>query len=137
MGTSTGLGALDVQTNALQAGQDRVMQQVTSSPSTSDDAKIEKGSQQFAAILVDSWLQEAQQSFATVPGADEDKDAGDDQMMSFGIQSLGNSLAAKGIFGIGKMISQSMHTTVDKEKAQAAAPPGPVHLKSIHEKKGG
>jgi len=134
MGTSMGLGALNVQANSLQGGQDRVMQQVTSSPGNSDDAKIEKGSQQFAAILVDSWLQEAQESFATVPGADEDKDAGDDQMMSFGIQSLGNTLAAKGMFGIGKMISQSMHATIDKEKAHAAT--APVHLKSIHEKNG-
>lgn len=134
MGTTTGLGALDAQTSALQAGQNRVMQQMTSPQGASDDAKIEKGSQQFAAILVDSWLQEAQQSFATVPGADEDKDAGDDQMMSFGLQSLSNTLAAKGIFGIGKMIAHSMHTTLDREKSQAETAAGPVHLKSIHGK---
>jgi Rod binding domain-containing protein len=134
MGTSIGLGSLAVQSSALQGGQDRVIQQVTSPQTASDDAKIDKGSQQFAAVLVNSWLQEAEESFATVPGADEDKDPGGEQMMSFGIQSLSNSLAAQGAFGIGKMIAQAMHNTVDKEKAHPAAVAGPVHLKSHHGK---
>ena len=50
-----------------------MVQQVKSSKGPNDDAKIEKGAKEFEAILVGSWLQQAQQSFATVPGADDDQ----------------------------------------------------------------
>jgi hypothetical protein len=48
-----------------------------------------KGAKEFEAMLLSTWLQQAEQSFATVPGAEDDDDAaGRDQMMSLGVQSL-------------------------------------------------
>ena len=92
------------------------------SPAT-DDAKIEKGAKEFEAILVGSWLQQAEQSFATVPGADDDQDPGGQQMMSLGVQQLATSMAASGGIGIGKMIAKAMHANAEKAHATDVSPP--------------
>jgi Rod binding domain-containing protein len=120
MGTLPGIGTLNAQTSLLQSRQDSMIQQMKSSNGSNDDAKIEKGAKEFEAILVGSWLQQAQQSFATVPGADDDQDAGKEQMMSLGVQTLATSMANSGGFGIGKMIAKAMHANADKANAQAA-----------------
>ena len=122
MGTMSAFGSLNAQSSALQSREDLMMKQIQSPEATSDDAKIEKGSREFEAILVGSWLQQAEQSFATVPGTDDDEDPGKDQMMSLGVQQLATSMAASGGIGIGKMIAKAMHANADKAKAQATAP---------------
>jgi Rod binding domain-containing protein len=69
-----------------------------------------------------SWLQQAEESFAPVPGTDEDEDPGKGQMMSLGVQQLATSMAASGGIGIGKMIAKAMHANADKANAQATSP---------------
>jgi Rod binding domain-containing protein len=122
MGTSSALGSLSAQGSALQSREDLMMKQLRSPKAASDDAKIDKGSQEFEAILMGSWLKQAEESFATVPGADEDDDPGKGQMMSLGVQQLATSMAASGGIGIGKMIAKAMHANADKANAQATAP---------------
>jgi Rod binding domain-containing protein len=123
MASSMGFASLGAQTNALQLNEDRLVRGIGSNSSKSelDSAKIDKGAKEFEAVLVGSWLQQAEQSFATVPGADDDdnKDVGRDSMMSFGVQALSTSMAASGGFGIGKMIAKAMHAAADKADAQA------------------
>ena len=118
MSSSIGFASLGSQTNALQLNEDRLVRGMGSSSSKSeiDSAKIDKGAKEFEAVLVGSWLQQAEQSFATVPGADDDdnNDVGRDSMMSFGVQALSTSMAASGGFGIGKMIAKAMHAAADK-----------------------
>jgi Rod binding domain-containing protein len=122
MGTSIGIGGLGSQTSLLQSQQDRMVQQMKSPQGPTDDAKIEKGAREFEAILVGSWLQQAYQSFATVPGADSDsQDVAHDQVMSFGVQSLATSMAASGGIGIGKMIAKAMHAAAAKTAGQSPA----------------
>ncbi|MGO9339071.1 MAG: hypothetical protein ACLPY1_16375 [Terracidiphilus sp.] len=125
MGTTPSFGPLSVQTDMLQSREDLMLRQMKSHTGASDDAKIEKGSKEFEAILVGSWLQQAEQSFATVPGADEDQDPGGQQMMSLGVQQLATALAANGGLGIGKMIAKAMHENAEKANGQAAAQPEP------------
>jgi len=121
MGTSVALGSLGAQTSVLQSREDRMVQQMKAPDSLSDSAKIDKGSREFEAVLVGSWLQQAEQSFATVPGAEDgDTDVARDQVMSFGVQSLATSLAASGGIGIAKMVAKAMHTNADKANAQAS-----------------
>jgi Rod binding domain-containing protein len=123
MASSMGLASLGSQTNALQLNEDRLVRGMSNSSSKSeiDSAKIDKGAKEFEAVLVGSWLQQAEQSFATVPGADsDDQDVGRDSMMSFGVQALSTSMAASGGIGIGKMIAKAMHAAADKADAQAA-----------------
>ena len=91
---------------------------IKSSKSAIDSAKIDKGAKEFEAVLVGSWLQQAEASFATVPGADDDnQDVGKDSMMSFGVQTLATSMASSGGIGIGKMIAKAMHAAADKAEA--------------------
>jgi Rod binding domain-containing protein len=117
--------------------EDRLMQQIKSPKSLADDAKIDKGAQQFEAILMGSWLKEAEQSFGSVPGGDDDQDAGGEQMMSLGIQSLATSLAASGGIGIAKMVATAMHAAADKPIGQASTMPTSSQitgLKSVQKK---
>ena len=57
------------------------------------DSKIEKSAREFESMLLSNWLQQAEQSMASVPGAEDDEDAGArDQMMSLGVQSLATAM---------------------------------------------
>jgi Rod binding domain-containing protein len=126
MGTNSGFSSLGASTSLLQLQEARVVQKGASPKKMTDDAKIDKGAQQFESILVGTWLNEAQQSFASVPGGDSDRDAGGDQMMSLGVQSLSTSLAASGGLGIGKMIAKAMHAAADKANAGVSASAKPA-----------
>lgn len=87
--------------------------------STSENAKIEKSATDFESILMGSWLQQAEQSFGSVPGGDdEDADSGKDQFMGIAMQSLGTSMTASGGIGIAKMISNSLHKAEDARVAK-------------------
>lgn len=128
MGSSVlGPGSLAAQANLQQAREDQMLQQMKFQGVPSDDAKIEKGSKEFEAILLTSWLQQAEKSFATVPGADGDKDDNDDQdggsgeqMMSLGVQSLAQDITASGGIGIAKMVAKAMHAAEDKQVREKA-----------------
>ena len=122
MATSLALTSMNTQQSILQSQQDQLVRQMQS-PDRLSDEKIDKGSKEFEAILVGSWLQQAEQSFTTLPGTDdeEDKDVASGQVMSFGVQALSTSLAASGGIGIGKMIAKAMHAAADKANAQAPA----------------
>jgi len=121
MGTSSGIGAVASSADLVQRHETPAIQKSTSLKKPTDDAKIDKSSQQFEAILVGTWLNEAQQSFATVPGGDTDRDSGGEQMMSLGVQSLSTSLAASGGLGIGKMVAKAMHAAADRGKTAISA----------------
>jgi len=119
MATSLGTASLTSQTNLLQASEDRVLHRINSAQSSTDEAKIEKGSKEFEAMLLASWMQQAEKSMATVPGAEDDEDAaGNEQMMSLGVQSVATSLAASGGIGIGRMIAHAMTAMAEKNAAQ-------------------
>jgi Rod binding domain-containing protein len=122
MGTSTGLGSLSAQTSILQSSEDRLIRGLTTTKAETDAAKIDKGAKEFEAVLVGSWLQQAEQSFATVPGTDEDQDVAKDSIMSFGVQTLATSMANSGGLGIGKMIAKAMHAAAEKADAQSGTP---------------
>jgi Rod binding domain-containing protein len=84
-----------------------------------ENAKIEKSASDFESILLGSWLQQAEQSFGSVPGEDnEDADSGKDQFMGIAMQSLGTSMTASGGIGIAKMISNSLHKAEDARVAK-------------------
>ena len=73
-------------------------------------AKIDKASRDFESILVGEWLNQAEKSFATVPGVDPDQqnDSGHDQFQSIACQSLAQGLSKAGGFGIAAMISKQL-----------------------------
>ncbi len=91
---------------------------LAASPS-GEDAKIAKAGKDFESILLGSWLQQAQQSFATVPGGDGqgDDDSGKDQFQGIAMQALAGSLTASGGIGIAKMITKHLSGTSSHEAA--------------------
>jgi Rod binding domain-containing protein len=138
MGMSIGIGSLASQSSALDSSADKMIQGLKEPKSATDGAKIDKGAKEFEAVLVGSWLQQAEQSFATVPGADEDsEDVGRGSMMSLGVQTLATSLASTGGIGIGTMIAKAMHAAADKANGTTEPPPAPVQTKVTNEKRGG
>lgn len=121
MATNAAFSLAGAQATALESRQDRLLHQMKSPASANDDKKIEKGAREFESILVGSWLQQAEQSFATLPGAEDDEDPGHDSLMSLGVQTLSTSMAASGGIGIAKMVAKAMHAAADKATAQSEA----------------
>jgi len=67
---------------------DAVIRQATST--RTENTKIEKSAKDFESILLGTWLQQAEQSFGSLPGGDDDDDAdsGKDQFQGMAMQSL-------------------------------------------------
>jgi Rod binding domain-containing protein len=86
-----------------------------------ENAKIEKSAKDFESLLLGGWLQQAEQSFAKLPGGDdeEDSDAGSGEMQGIAMQSLGTALTEAGGIGLAKTISKQLHKV--EGNAEAAA----------------
>jgi len=91
-----------------------------------DHLKIEKAAQDFESVLLGHWLEQAQQSFATVPGGDPDEaeaDPGQDQFRSIAMQALARSLTKSGGVGMAKMIVRQLEHSAGASEAPSAGPP--------------
>ncbi len=90
---------------------------------TATSGKIDKASRDFESILVGEWLNQAEKSFATVPGSDPDQqnDSGHDQFQSIACQSLAQGLSKAGGFGIAAMISKQLKATQASQQQAAQA----------------
>jgi Rod binding domain-containing protein len=115
------IASLSAQTGALDAQASKLLSRAkadasSTAPSSKEDAKIEKAGKDFESILLGSWLQQAEKTFASVPGEDEDPDAdsGKDQFQGIAMQALAGSLTKSGGIGIAKMISQHLHSAGSK-----------------------
>jgi Rod binding domain-containing protein len=96
---------------------------------STENSKIEKSAKDFESILLGSWLQQAERSFASLPGGDDDGDAdtGKEQFQGIAMQSLGEAMTAAGGIGIAKIIAKQLHKAADVEGAVAAKiPPAPT-----------
>ena len=92
-----------------------------SGSTATENSKIEKSAKDFESILLGSWLQQAEQSFGSLPGGDDegDEDAGKEQFQGMAMQSLGSSMTAAGGIGIAKMIAKQLHKAEDLQEAAA------------------
>jgi Rod binding domain-containing protein len=111
--------AAQAQTSLRQSREDHMIHQLNTIKASNDDAKIDKSAQEFESMLLSTWLQQAEHSMATVPGADDPNDDSGgqrDQILSLGVQSLSTALAASGGIGIGKMIAHALHAVANKEQ---------------------
>jgi Rod binding domain-containing protein len=108
----------------LTANPEKLLRRAAST--ATENTKIEKSSKDFESILLGSWLQQAEQSFGSVPGedADEDADSGKEQFQGIAMQSLGASLTASGGIGIAKIVAKNLHKAEDAsvDAAQGAKP---------------
>jgi Rod binding domain-containing protein len=115
---------LATQTSITQVRETQMLQQLKSAQGdSSNDPRIEKSAKEFEAMLFGSWLQQAEKSFATVPGAEDDEDAATrDQMMSLGVQSLSQAMANSGGIGIAKMITKALEAQAARTEGASTAP---------------
>jgi Rod binding domain-containing protein len=113
LGSHSAVAIAPLATNTAKA-----LHQTTSSGT--ENAKIEKSAKDFESILLGSWLQQAEKSFGSLPGGDDEEDSGKDQYMSIAMESMGTSMTAAGGIGIAKMISKSLHKAEDARAGAAA-----------------
>ena len=85
---------------------------------TKDPRKIDKAAHDFESILVGQWLEQAEKTFASVPGSnpDQDSDSGHDQFQSIACQSLAQGMSKTGKFGIAEMLSRQLKIDASREK---------------------
>jgi Rod binding domain-containing protein len=108
------------QSSLMQSREDHLLRQIQSGGGAGDNGKIEKSAKEFESMLLSSWLQQAEHSMATVPGAEDDEDTtGREQMMSLGVQSLSTALVASGGIGIAGMITKALHAQAEKTDSGA------------------
>jgi Rod binding domain-containing protein len=88
-----------------------------------NSAKIQKSAREFEAVLLSHWLEQAEQSFASVPGSDQDPDAdpGKDQFHAIAMQAVGSALTGgHGGLGIAAMVAKHLEAQAE-QKASAKA----------------
>ena len=119
--SSTGLVAPAVSLSDLRGAQAAEKLKNTDS---GNSAKIQKSAREFEAVLLSHWLEQAEQSFATVPGSDQDPDAdpGRDQFHAIAMQAVGSALTGgHGGLGIAAMVAKHLEAQAAR-KASASAP---------------
>lgn len=126
MATDWGPNTLTTQTGTLDAQADRFVSRSGSlagaAVNLKEDSKIVKAGHDFESILLGSWLQQAEQSFAKVPGGDgqDDDDSGKDQFQGIAMQALAGSLTASGGIGISRMITSALRARQSSPVTTAA-----------------
>jgi Rod binding domain-containing protein len=77
---------------------------------SSDRQKIERSASEFESILLASWLQSAEKSFATAPGGDSDEDAdpGKGQYQNYAVQAVAGALTKAGGIGLAAMVASGL-----------------------------
>ena len=121
MGIGISKNLQSAQAGSLNAQADQLLSRTKtalSAPNSSsrENAKIDKAGKDFESILLGNWLQQAEQSFAKVPGGDgtDDDDSSKDQFQGIAMQALAGSLTASGGIGIAKMITEHLHSASER-----------------------
>ena len=95
-----------------------------------NSAKIQKSAREFEAVLLSHWLEQAEQSFASVPGSESDPDAdpGRDQFHAIAMQAVGTALTGgHGGLGIAAMVASHL----EAQTAHKDSPMSPI-IKDLH-----
>ncbi len=95
---------------ALAPNPDLQLRAAQAASASGESAKIAKAGRDFESILLGSWLQGAESSFGSVPGSEEDEDAGGEQLKGIGVQQLATALANSGGIGLGKLIAEQLQS---------------------------
>ena len=94
-------------------------QKLKNSAASGNSAAIQKSAREFEAVLLSHWLEQAEQSFATVPGGDKDEDAdpGRDQFSSMAMQAVATALSGKpGGLGIASLVAKHLEARTAKKE---------------------
>jgi flagellar protein FlgJ len=96
---------------------------VTESFATSDGgsnrARLSSAAKEFESVLLGQWLKDAESTFGSVPGSEED-DAGGEQMKDFAMQHVATEITDRGGIGIAPMVERALA----KEESQKVSQSG-------------
>ena len=81
----------------------------------SSTAKFLTHARDFESMLLSQWLQGAESSFGSVPGADEDQNADDEQFKTFAVQQLARGITNAGGLGISEMVAKALAHSASTE----------------------
>lgn len=124
--STTGLNlgmAANVDQTLSQARSAQAMHALQSGSASGNTKKIDKAAHDFESILLGEWLEQAEKSFATVPGSDPDQnsDPGHDQMQSLACEFMGSAISKAGGIGLSAMISKHLKAAEATRTAAEAA----------------
>ena len=122
-----------VRTSLADARGTRVTENLRNAEAGKNSGRVDKAARDFEAVLLGKWLEQAEQSFATVPGDDpnnnEDADPGRDQFHSLALQAVASSISGHGKgLGIAAMISKHLGAA---ERASQAPEANHMELKGL------
>lgn len=70
-------------------------------------ARLSSAAKEFESVLLGQWLKDAESTFGSVPGSEED-DAGGEQMKDFAMQHLATEITNRGGIGIAPMVESAL-----------------------------
>ncbi len=108
---------------AAQAQDDLALGRAEGNSKSREQQKIEKAGKDFESILLGSWLQGAERSFAAAPGGEDEEDGGKDQYMGMAMQQLAGTLVNSGGIGIARMITGHLQAAAQKAVGTEAVKP--------------
>jgi len=98
---------------------------------SSNSAKIQRSAREFEAVLLSHWLEQAERSFASVPGSDQDpdQDPGKDQFHAIAMQAVGGALTGgHGGLGIAAMVAKHLQAQATHKESAVTS----LELKDLH-----
>ena len=82
-------------------------------------SRLVKATREFEAILLSSWLEKMQESFA---GSEDGGDPAHGTLASMGTQAIASALSARGGIGIARMLLQQFGKGAEEHSPQAGGP---------------
>ena len=128
--SSTGIIAPAVSLSEIRGTQATEKLEKLKNTDSGNFAKIQKSAREFEAVLLSHWLEQAEQSFASVPGSDQDPDSdpGKDQFHAIAMQAVGGALTGgHGGLGIADMVAKHLEA-----EAAHKAVITPMDMKDLH-----
>jgi len=89
------------------------------STAVAQPTKLVKAAQEFEGVLLSTWLEKLQESFA---GQDDGSDPAHGTLASMGTQAIASALAARGGIGIAKLLVQHFAKPAQALAASDTAP---------------
>jgi Rod binding domain-containing protein len=70
-------------------------------------ARLTSAAKEFESVLLGQWLKDAESSFGSVPGSEEE-DSGGEQMKEFAMQHMATEITNRGGIGIAPMVEKAL-----------------------------
>ena len=77
------------------------------SNASGNTARLSSAAKEFESVLLGQWLKDAESTFGSVPGSEED-DAGGEQMKEFAMQHMATDIADHGGIGIAPIVERAL-----------------------------